>query len=191
MSCSFLIKKMGGIKNPKLESFHSVNLYSYSLGLDTLQVVFTKDSASSHKVSDIFGFGSPEMIVFNKKGKLIPYKDDAKSCNASVDTILSNICSIENNEFTSKKETRWEVFKELIVDPNNTIRNDLTFEYDYIVVMNFTKYYDGINKSHIVPWNKIATKNRLNCKVKYIYINQDYLETWNIKSEIPKIKITW
>jgi hypothetical protein len=188
-ACSFAIKKMGGIRNPKLESFNSINSYSYSLGLDTFQVVFTKDSTSCNEVSKAFGLSSPEMIIFNNSGTFIPYKNDEKSCNATVENSLGNICNIEKNEFSTQRKINWNRFEEFLDDPNHAININVLKEYDFIVVMNFTKYYDGINKTHLIPWNKIINENKNDCKIKYIYVNQDYLTTWKITSKIPKIKV--
>lgn len=78
--------------------FHSINLYSQSLGIDSLQVVFAKDSTTSYEISKVFGFNTPEMIVFDKKG-----------------------CE-DNFGFVSNGNIDWDFLKNLLLDPNKVLR---------------------------------------------------------------------
>jgi hypothetical protein len=180
---------MAGISNPKLETFHSINRYSKTLGLDSINIIFSKDSLSFIELSNAF-IGSPEMLVFDKEENYIPYKDDLSTCNAPVDNTLQNICLINKNGFRSSRKLSLEKIRSCFIDPNNVLKDFDFKKFDYLVLINYSKYTDGINKTHIIPWDDLIRKNRVECRVKYVYVNLDYLESWGInKNSLPRLKI--
>lgn len=188
-SCSFIIKKIGGIKDPKLETYQSINKYSKSLEIDSSLIVFAKDSTSFFVLNKLF-VSCPEILIFNNSKQYIPYKNDSTTCNASIDYTLENICTISQNNFHTSRIMNYENLTSCFVDPNNALTKLNLDDYDYIVFINYSKFTHGINRTHIIPWNKIIRETKNNCRVKYIYVNLDYLNTWGIqKSSLPKIKI--
>jgi len=188
-SCSFFLKKLGGIKDPQMESFHSVNEYSKTLTIDSSSIVFAKDSAAFFKINKMFA-GSPEIIVFNGSKKYIPYKNDSSSCNASVDNVLKTLCQINEDGVKTRRVVEFDSLFSCFADPNQSLKTFELAKYDYVVFINYAKFADGINKTHIIPWNKIIKENVSSCKTKYIFVNMDYLESWGIKeSSLPKFKI--
>ena len=188
-SCSFVLKKWGGIKDPKMESFHSINQYSKSLNIDSTLIVFAKDSISQIKLNKYF-LGAPELLVFTGQKRFCPYKNDSSTCNAPIDNTLKNICSINKNGITSQRTISIDSIFSCFVDPNKVLLHFEFDKFDYIVLMNYEKYFDGVNKTHIPDWNTIIKKGESNCSVKYIYVNLDYLDSWGIsKNSLPKIRI--
>lgn len=188
-SCSFILKKWGGIKDPKIETYQSINKYSKTYAIDSSKIVYTKDSASYYKLNYLFG-GSTEMLIFNKAKQFIPYKPDGLSCNAAIDFALETICKKNVNDFFTTKIIKYDTLLSHLDDYNNCIKNCNINEYDYIVFLCYAKYCDGTNKTHIIPWNKIIQEQKIDCKVKYIYVNLDYLNTWGIKkSSLPKFRV--
>jgi hypothetical protein len=188
-SCSFVLKKWGGIKNPKMESFHSINQYSKSLNIDSTLIVFAKDSISQIKLNKYFLI-APELLVFSGQKIFCPYKNDSSTCNAPIDNTLENICSIKYNGINSKRDISIDSIFVCFTDPNKVLNQFEYDKFDYIVLLNYQKYVDGINKTHIPDWNAIINKGTPGCNVKYIYVNLDYLNSWGIsKKSLPKLKI--
>ena len=137
-----------------------------------------------------FFVGSPEILIFNSAKKHLPYKADGIACNASVDYTLQNVCRMNANEIMSKRLINYDSLISCLDDPNNCISNlDIT-TFDYVVFLNFAKYFDGVNKTHIIPWNKIINEYKIDCKVKYIYVNIDYIKSWGLKKKsLPKFRV--
>ena len=190
-SCGFLIKKIGGVKNPKIESFQSVNRYAKSLGIDSAQVVFVKDSASNNEIYKAFNGVNPDVLFFNKENNIVAYKDDVKTCNATVDSTILGVCSINSRSYPTKRKITYNEMVKLLTDPNKAFSSFKKDDYDYVIFVNFTKYFHGTNKTHVAIWNKEfkQAEDVLHCKVKMIFINQDYLDIWQLKSSPPKIKV--
>jgi len=188
-SCSFFIKKIGGIKNPKIETFHSINEYSKKLAIDSAHIVFAKDSTSLFELNKIF-IDCPEILIFSQSKQFLPYKNDSIRCNGPIGNILRNICNINSNDIISRRKINYDTLGFLFIDPNNCLSSFNIKDFDYVVFVNYAKFADGVNKTHIIPWNTIIKDNKPTCKVKYIYVDLDYLNTWGIKkSSLPRLKI--
>ncbi|MBA3284345.1 MAG: hypothetical protein H0U27_04715 [Nitrosopumilus sp.] len=186
-SCSFFFKKVGGIRDPRFETHASIYKYAKTLEIDSADIVFTKDSASLSKIAQLFG-GGPEILTFDHTGKYFPYKNDSVACNASIDRTLENICKISSNGIKPFRHPQINDLISWTADPNKTIPS--SDSYDYIVFFNFSTYYDGINKTHILPWNKILHKKNDSCRVKYVFVNEDYMLHWGMsKNSLPHLKI--
>jgi hypothetical protein len=188
-SCNFLYKTIFGIKNPQMESYHSINEYSKKFAIDSSAIVFAKDSVSQMKLHMLFS-RTPDMIIFDSQKRFIPYKNDSATCNASIDDILKNICSY-NSTVKTNKNIDFDLLFSCVTDPNKCFTNFDLRNYRYVVLMNYTKYMDGVNKTHLIPWNKIITDHKDSCKVKYVFVNLDYLKIWGMKStSLPKVNLT-
>lgn len=188
-SCSLFYKVVFGVKNPKMENYQSINTYVKSLKLDSTQVVFSKDSSSYHYLNHSFR-GSPDIIVFDFQKNFIPYKSDTLTCNASVDVILKGICSFKKNNI-QHAPVIYNDFIEHLDDPNNALEKLNSQEYDYLVFVDFVKYFHKLNMSHIPLWNNAFESRTGTCKAKIVYVNLDYLTSWNISQEsIPKIRLS-
>ncbi len=187
ISCNPVLMKLCGTKNPKMETFTSINKYANSLGIDSINVIFSKDSTSFTSIVNIFG-GFQELLIFDSKKQYMPYKNNLSNCNATVESVLLNICNIKWSSNKPNREINFDTLMSFVVDPNNHEQTD-TIQYDYILFMNFTKYFQGVNESHISVWNRILKDRSSTCTIKIYYINLDYLESWKIKGPIPKIKL--
>lgn len=172
-----------------METFHSINEYSKTLTIDSTSIVFAKDSAAFFKINRMFA-GSPEIIIFSGSKRYIPYKNDTSTCNASVDNVLKSLCQVNGNGIKTKKVFEFDSLFSCFVDPNQSLKSFAPANYDYVVLINYAKFADGINKTHIIPWNKIIKADSLSCRAKYIFVNMDYLKSWGIKeSSLPRFKV--
>ncbi|HEY0031471.1 MAG TPA: hypothetical protein VGC65_11975 [Bacteroidia bacterium] len=187
-SCNFLLMKLTGTKQPKQENYNSIYKYAASLGLDPTAVLFAKDSIAFAKIGLAFG-GFQNILIFDRNNKFIPYRTDTSHCNASVDDLLEQVCKISELKIETELKICLDSLTNLLVDPNQGDSVKITPPYDYIILMDFAKYFDGVNKTHIGRWNSILKKNHQTCIVKTYFVNLDYLDSWNMKSEIPKMKL--
>jgi hypothetical protein len=183
-----LIKKAGGITDPKLETVHSINQYSKSLAIDSSSIIFVRDSSSWFEVDKIFP-GSPDILVFNENKEYLPYREDSTTCNGPIDNVLKSICQFQSS-IVSKRKVQMDNLMKHCFDPNGCMSSYDAKNYDYTVFIDYAKYFNGVNKTHIIPWNDIIRNNNTPCRVKYIYVNTDYLQEWGVtKKSLPKFKI--
>jgi len=189
-SCNLFYKAVFGIKDPKIENYHSINQYVKKFEIDSTSVVFTKDSASYFDLNRMF-VGSPEIIIFNKSNKFIPYKSDSISCNASVDVVLKGICTIDSTKAIMHRQVDYKEFIDKLDDHNRTLASLTKDGYDFLVFVDFAKYFHKVNANHIPGWNKAIDSHYGTCKTKIIYVNLDYLDTWHIsKNSLPTFKLS-
>jgi hypothetical protein len=188
-SCGPFYRIVFGIKNPKMETFHSINKYSKDLTIDSVNVVFAKDSASQLKLLRIFA-RTPDILIFDGHKNFIPYKDDSITCNASVDYILQNVCTLQKSTIFSKREVNYDSLFSCIDDPNRCYPQNYHINSSYTVFINFTKYMHGVNKTHLIPWNKIINDQKQPCPIKYVFVNLDYLCNWGMKqNSLPTLNM--
>jgi hypothetical protein len=188
-SCSFFIKKSSGIKNPKMETYQSINKYSQIYDIDSSLIVFSKDSTKYIELNKLFT-GNPEILIFDQNKHFYPYKNEKLSCNATINYTLENICKTYSVFFNDTRKINYDTLISCLADPNHCISSFSLKQFDYIVFICFAKYTDGINKTHLIPWNKTIKESKNNCRVKYIYVDLDYLDTWGISNNsLPKIRI--
>ncbi|HEY0031474.1 MAG TPA: hypothetical protein VGC65_11990 [Bacteroidia bacterium] len=189
-SCSFLIKKALGIKDPKIETYESINEYAKTLTIEPNELTFTKDSASYLELHNLFN-GTLEILIFNKSKIYLPYKDDSIACNGPISLTLKNICNIESRHAPIRREINYDKLLHLLDDHNNALGalNDTTI--DFIIFADFVKYFPKANTQHIIDWNRGFKEHNGHCNAKIIYVNLDYMESWGISEEsIPRLRVT-
>jgi hypothetical protein len=188
-SCSFVLKKVAGIRDPELESHSALNDYAKTLGVHTSDLVFVKDTSAITVVEKMFG-GSPEILIFDNKKNYHPYKMEGVSCNAPIDLILTNICNANALENVTGRPMSYDLLISKLDDPNKVLSEFELSSVDFIVFINYLKYAGKVTKSHIVPWAEIVYAPGRSCKVKYVFIDYDFLDTWGLsKKDLPKIKV--
>ncbi|MCW3084580.1 MAG: hypothetical protein JWP12_1946 [Bacteroidetes bacterium] len=189
-SCNLFYKTVFGIKNPKIETYYSINKYAKSIDVDSSLVAFTKDSTSYFLLNHIF-MGSPEIVIFNKRSEFVPYKSDSIACNASVDTVLRKVCDVENTNLSKHKPIDYNNLINLLDDHNKVLAHLKDKPYDYLIFIDFAKYFHKVNKNHIPGWNNSIRKHYDNCNIAIVYVDLDYLNTWKISKEsLPTFKLS-
>lgn len=188
-SCTWIFKKAGYIQDPTIETVHSINQYGTTLGIDSANLVFVKDQKALEQCGKIFRT-NPEILIFDNRKKYCPYKPDSSTCNAPIDVTLFNICEAGFFSVESTRKANYDSLISLLDDPNKCLAGFDPVDVDYIVFFNFASYFHKVNKEHILSWTNIIKTNKRNCKVKYIFISFDYLDTWGIKKkDLPKFKL--
>jgi len=189
-SCGLFYKTVFGVKNPKIETYHSINKYAGTIGVDSLSLTFAKDSAAYVELGKMF-LGFSDILIFNSSKKFIAYKNDSVSCNASIDTVLKRLCNIDTVYMPMHLPRDYYSLISKLDDHNNVLASLDKNKFDFIVFADFAKYFHKVNKNHIPYWNKALKDHYGDCKIKMIYVDLDYLNTWNIsKSSVPRIRLS-
>lgn len=188
-SCTWIFKKAGYIQDPKIETHHSMNVYAHSLGIDSSNLVFCRNLISYQTIYKMFG-RSPEMLVFDGHKKHHPYKEDSSTCNAPIDVTLHNICNTSLLHIPGKNLIQYNSLIANLDDPNHCLSGFEPGSVDLIVFFNYASYFNRMNREHFIAWTNIIKTSPANCRVKYIFVNMDYLDTWGMeKRDLPKFKL--
>jgi hypothetical protein len=140
-SCSYFIKKSSGIKNPKMETYQSINKYSQISDIDSSLIVFSKDSTKYQELNKLF-IGNPEILISDQNKHFHPYKNEKLSCNATINYALENICKIDSAFFNDSRIIHYDSLISCLADPNHCISSFSLKQFDYIVFICFAKYTD-------------------------------------------------
>lgn len=177
--CSVVVKTMYGIKDPKIETKESLFKFLSKKKLDTNNVycVSFEDfkptlSLTNNKI--------PDVLIFNKQGKYIPYGDEW-ACNASafnfieelnldtiykktdliiLDTLLSKFRTFDGEHITEKE--------------TNKIKNA-----DFVCIVLWAKFTGKLNKTKVKEWEEQARNNK-NAKINFIKLDMDFQEWWGL-----------
>ncbi|MDP1815333.1 MAG: hypothetical protein Q8K92_12865 [Leadbetterella sp.] len=184
--CKFILIKMEGVKQPKLENQLSLSKFLLSSKVDTSEILCFKDTLMLNNFY-ASGIGSPDVCFFNKERKLIDYRSVESDCNANVSPFIDKIGSI--NALTPVPgKTMDEFIKGLVV-----VRDARDFkledqDYEAYMIIYWAKYLGKVTKSHISEWQKIANKvNKDKKKLRMVLVNVDYQSFWGLRpSDLPK-----
>ena len=189
-SCGLFYRVAFQIKKPRFESYHSINTYSHTLGIDSSAVAFSKDTAGNAALTRYFG-GYQDILIFDRERRFIAYKNDSLSCNASVDTVFKRICTIGNNPIPTKRHVPFDTFTGLLDNHNHALDDINDPSYDYIVFADFAKFFPQVNRNHLPYWDKAIKTHHGSCKTKIVYIDLDYMDTWNLPaSALPSLHLS-
>jgi len=185
-SCKFIIIKMQGIKQPKIETHQSLSKFLLSSKVDTSEILCFRDTTALNNfyATDI---GVPDARFFNREKKLVDYRSVEADCNAHVSPFIEKTDSI--NALTPVPGKNIDNFlKGLVV-----VRTAQEFklecqDYDAFMVIYWAKYLGNVTKSHIAEWQELVTKaNKDKKKIRMILVNADYQSFWGVEaSDVPK-----
>jgi len=185
-SCTYILLKMEGVKQPKLENYQSLSKYLSSRGIDTSEILCFKDTAALHTFykSDI---GMPDAQFFNKDKKFVDYRQSINDCNGMVSVFLGNIDSI-NLETPVEGEILDPYLNNLVLEKTGQKFILENQSYDAYMVVYWAKYLGKVNKRKVYDWQELAKKaNQNGEKIRMILVSVDYQEFWGItKDQIPK-----
>ncbi|MBA3283907.1 MAG: hypothetical protein H0U27_02450 [Nitrosopumilus sp.] len=117
----------------------------------------------------------PEIMVFDKEGKYIKYKDD-KACNASAFKFIDSL-RISNN-YSTIATINLNSLQNNFRDLNGNTINIIDKNSDFTLLLFWTEWTGKLNKDHTLIWENKA-KNNINCKISLYKINCDFQEYWN------------
>lgn len=180
-SCKLGIKIYYGIKKPKIENEKSIVNFAKKKGLDTDNIYCFSKNDWIWSVEDAkFAKNIPDIVVFDKTGKMIKYKEESQ-CNAKAFNFILSL----------KKDSSFEydtllVFQDISLKLNSLKGSNANIEQnettDYYIFIFWTVYTGRLNKDHVREWEKDA-KNNSNCRINVIKVNMDRQEWWDKRNQ--------
>lgn len=183
-SCSPIIKLVYGIHQPRVLNKEKIDHFLVKNNLDTTNNVAIKDKDFLYIINKI-KMTFPEIMVFDKEGKFIMYKED-KTCNASafkfIDSLNNSknyprVDSIELSFFENKFVDLYGKGDVKIMDSNS----------DYFLLIFWTEWTGKLNKDHTYIWEQNAKKNK-NASIKTVKVNCDFQTFWDNTEREKNIK---
>jgi hypothetical protein len=182
-SCTFLAKIVYGFKDPEFESSASIDRKQTDyFGPDHRSLVYSFEAWREKEFSSV-----PEIYVFDRQGKYVPYKDSLRpNCNGPADSFASELDPAK--AYLTDDAMSLEKFLQYTNMPGCGLTPQLPDEdVDFTVMMSWAAYAGKkIYKEKTILWLDKLKKNN---KIKYrVYlVNKDLQECW---SEDQKNKLT-
>lgn len=171
-SCKPVMKKLYGITDPKVESKASITKFARKKGLSTSNIYAYQFQPF---MQNIKGGSVPEVFIFSKDKKFIPYGDET-ACNASAFDFIKLLDKNKTYPTTTKKD--WTTITTGLTDlDGNAVTNVEDANTDYYVFIYWTKYTGRLNKDHVREWEADANNNT-NANIKVLKVNMDFQEWW-------------
>lgn len=173
-SCSGIMKAAYGIKKPKVENAQSIQR---ALGKFELNETnnYTYDFDGFKRNVTILKNGIPEVMIFSKTGRFIPYGDEY-ACNAAAFKIIETLNP--NNAYDVNPELTLSKMLNGLTDlSGNPIRKSMHEDTDFTVLLFWTVYSGRLNKDHVKVWEDQALTNK-QADIRVLKINMDFQEHW-------------
>jgi hypothetical protein len=174
-SCIFMAKIIYGLRDPDFENAAAIaQKQTDYFGNDHRSLVFSFDS---WKVKELHSV--PEMYVFDRDGKYVPYKDSLRpNCNGPAESFASELDPAR--AYLTDESMSLEKFLQYTNLPGCGLTPQLPEEdVDFTVMMTWASYAGKkIYKEKTILWLDELKKNK---KIKYrVYlVNKDLQECWS------------
>ena len=175
-SCKFVLKKYYGIRNPKVETEESLRKYLKRKGINSNNV-YTVSYKDYKDIMKQIG-GIPEILIFDKNGRNIIYKEEGQ-CNAYAFNFIEELS--KDIEFKYNDSLRLDDYFSKLKDFEGnpvTIKKDESA--DFYLFIFWTRYSGRLNKDHVKVWEEQAINNKKS-KIKVIKVNLDMQKWWEQK----------
>ena len=181
-SCTFLIYKAYGIKNPGIENEKSLTKFLRKKKMRTDNFVTIK---SEHFLMTLKGKGIPDADFFDANGEYLEYRANDSSCNAGVFGFIPTLGTNTSFKKTGLKNLQKEWDKYL--SPTGAALPSLP-KADYYMFIYWTAWSGRLNKDHVKVWEDSALANT-KAKVHVVKVNMDLQEYWDEKERQKIIDI--
>lgn len=171
-SCSKIMMKMYGIKNPEIENEQSIKKRALKYDLDTTNIVTVSDQ---NIAADFSGYGIPNAAVYDGNGRYIEYRQTDTSCNAGLFRFIPdlNLTSTYNKPDSTDLKGELAKFRDMKGKALGEVE-----KADFYVLIYWAVWTGKLNKDHVKIWENLA-KNNKNCHIKVIKVNLDFQEYWD------------
>lgn len=174
--CKSILLKFYGYHQPRIENKESIINFCKKKGLiqDNIYCLDENDWYWAIKEKKI-AKDIPEILVFDKSGKLIKYRED-NQCNAKAFSFISLLSTDSKNNYDSLLmfNDLSEKLKDLNGDNVNIQIEDST---DYYIFIFWTLWTGRLNKDHVKVWENDAINNK-NCNIRVYKVNMDMQKWW-------------
>lgn len=173
ISCSPIVRLIYGVKKPKVENEESLRKYLEKVNI-TDKDVYTLDFEGYKKALELINKKIPEVLIFDKNGKHIPYGDEW-ACNASAFDFIENLNDTTvytNSEKVNLNNLPFGLYS-LKGDSLGSPKLDVSFH----IFIFWAKFAGKLNKNHVKVWDNQATNNT-KTSIRVYKINMDFQEHW-------------
>jgi hypothetical protein len=181
-SCTFLIYKAYGIKNPGIENEKSLTKFLRKKHLRTDNYVTIKPE---HFLLTLKGKGIPDADFFDANGDYLEYRATDSSCNAGVFGFIPTLGTSTVFRKTGLKslQKEWDKF----LSPTGKVLPALPTA-DFYMFIYWTAWSGRLNKDHVKVWEDSALAHT-KAKIHIIKVNMDLQEYWDEKERQKIIDI--
>ncbi len=172
-NCTFILKKMYGIKDPRVENEKSIKKKALKFGLDTSNIVTVNAKDFSQTRREYRQV--PDAAIFDSNGNYIEYRQTDTSCNAGLFGFIPalNITSNYNKPLKNSLTSELEKYRDLKGQKLKPVS-----KADFYILIYWVVYAGKLNKDHVKAWEDLAGENK-NCTIKVIKVNLDYQQYWD------------
>lgn len=177
--CKPILLKFYGYHQPRIENKESINDFAKKKGLaqDNIYCFDENDWYWAIKETKI-AKDIPEILVFDKSGKQIKYRED-NQCNAKAFSFISLLSTENKYDYDSLL-----TFNDLLVKLKDLNGNKVNIQtndsINFHVFIFWTLWTGRLNKDHVKVWENDA-KNNINCKISVYKVNMDLQQWWDNK----------
>lgn len=172
-SCKFVIKTFYGIKKPKIETEKSLKKYLKRKGINSNNIYAVSQNDFMQITKQIGGI--PEILIFDKNGNNIMYKEEGQ-CNANAFDFIDNISKDMKFKYNNSLKLDNYISK-LKYFNGKPATIDKSKDIDFYLFIFWARYTGRLNKNHVKIWEKLANNNT-KCNIKVIKVNLDKQEWW-------------
>ncbi len=178
------------MKSPEIESFNSLQSFLNGSNFQVNQLYATKDTTALYDLYN-WGVGLPDVVFYNDKHEYLEYRATEESCNASIRSFIDTLSTGFTGIYTPTTNyiKMEELFSKLTQLPNlNSL--ELSDEYDFTLVLIWSKYTGKVSIDHLVDWQKsIEQARNRGLNINTIYLSLDYMDHFNMsEDQLPDFK---
>ncbi len=179
--CKTILLKFYGYHQPRIEDKVTIINFAKKKGLiiDNIYCFNENDWYWAIKEKKI-AKDIPEILVFDKSGKLIKYRED-NQCNAKAFSFISSLST--ESKYDIDTLLMFNDLSEKLKDLNgNKVNIQIKDSIDYYIFIFWTLWTGKLNKDHVKVWENDAINNN-NCKINVYKVNMDLQKWWDKKIE--------
>lgn len=173
-SCKFVMMKVYGIKNPRVENEKSIRKCARKYGLDTAALVTVNALDYRPTVKSLSGI--PDAAIYDSEGKYIEYRQTDTSCNAGLFGFIPGLAPGGSYNHTGKANLSKELAT-LRTLKGQPLKAGYEGKADFYILIYWVAYAGRLNKDHVKAWQDLAAQNT-KAKIKVIEVNLDFQEHW-------------
>jgi hypothetical protein len=179
--------KLYELRDPKVENEQTLLATAAKYQLNKAALV-TVAPAGFRQLTNDFGHGLPEALIFDKQGNYIEYKATDKSCNAG---LLGFIPALDKNgryKMTAKTTLSAEMSRLRDLRGGQLPGTYLNPDVDYYILVSWAAFAGMLNKDHVKAWESLAANN-IKAKIQMIEVNRDVQQWWPEQSRDSILKM--
>jgi hypothetical protein len=175
-ACTPIIKTLYGIKKPTVENEQSIVKYANKKGLDVERIVcFSREdwfwAIQDKKIANTI----PDMIVFDKEGRLLNMRDETQ-CNAMNESLIASLVAGKQFEINESLLIE-DIHPKLKTLNGEPMKQQFGQNPDFTIFVFWTKYTGRLNKTKTLMWQNEIQSNS-NCVIDFYLVNMDQQQWW-------------